>query len=543
MSVEARTGSFTPPAPLTVARDGRALKGVPGSAVTGPAVLAAARVRVARWNQLARSPRDVQVETLLRHCARGAETEFGRQHRLGSVRSHDDYKRLVPLRAYADFEPMLERMRRGARNVLHPEFIRYYGCSSGTSNTAALNKYLPIADEQIRWQQKAGFDVVSRYLVATGDTGFTGGFSLQLMPPARVRPEGPVGITSNPGLMLLHMPAATRWMTLPRPPVRDIEDYDRKLDVIADSYLDHDVRAMSGTTCWFPILFERVLAAARRRRMTAESVSDLWPNLRVLFGGGVYAEPYRDVIAERYGRALPLIDNYNATEGGIFAVTDRLGEPGMIMIPDRGVFFEFVPREEHGRPDARRYALWEVEAGAEYSVVVTTVSGLYAYYMGDFVRFTDVFPHRLEFTGRASGMLSVTQELTTFLEIERAVAEAATATRATPVEFACGADVGVEGTARGRYVLFVEWERAPADAARFAARFDAALKKLNRVYREHRTNEVAILSPEVVSLPKGAARRFMARIGRNGPQQKFPRILDDAKRDAMRAVAAADALD
>jgi hypothetical protein len=171
------------------------------------------------------------------------------------------------------------------------------------------------------------------------------------------------------------------------------------------------------------------------------------------------------------------------------------------------------------------------------------VSGLYAYDMGDFVRFTDVFPHRLEFTGRASGMLSVTQELTTFLEIERAVAEAATANRATPVEFACGADVGVEGTARGRYVLFVEWEKPPVDAARFANGFDAALKKLNRVYREHRTHEVAILAPEVVSLPRGATRRFMARIGRNGPQQKFPRILDDAKRDAMRAVAAADALD
>jgi hypothetical protein len=61
------------------------------------------------------------------------------------------------------------------------------------------------------------------------------------------------------------------------------------------------------------------------------------------------------------------------------------------------------------------------------------------------------------------------------------------------------------------------------------------------VYREHRANDVAILAPEVVTLPRDGARRFMTRIGRLGPQQKFPRILDDGKRDVMRAVAAADA--
>ena len=531
------------PAPRRAASDGRALVGVPGGALTGPALLAAARIRVALWDRVSAAPQDAQRETLLRHCARGAKTEFGRAHGLGAVRSYDDYRRRVPVRTYADFEPMLERMRRGARDVLHPEFIEHYGCSSGTSNTAALNKFLPIGREQIRWQQKAGFDVVARYLALTGDTGFTGGFSLQLLPPAKVRREGPVGITSNPGLMQLHMPLVTRSMTLPRPAVRDIEDYDRKLDVIADAYLDHDVRALSGTTCWFPILFDRVLAAARRRGRGARTVSELWPNLRALFGGGVYAEPYRAVIEARVGRSVPLIDNYNATEGGIFAVTDRLDAPGMRVIPDRGVFFEFIPRGDVGASNPRRLALWEVAVGEEYAVVVTTASGLYAYAMGDFVRFVDVFPHRLEFTGRASGMLSVTQELTTAIEVERAFAEAAAASRGAAPELAGGADVGVEGSAKGRYVLFAEWERAPADPARFAARFDQALQKINRVYREHRANDVAILAPELVALPRGAARRFMSRIGREGPQQKFPRILDDLKRDQMRAVATTDARD
>ncbi len=69
--------------------------------------------------------------------------------------------------------------------------------------------------------------------------------------------------------------------------------------------------------------------------------------------------------------------------------------------------------------------LWRVEKGGEYAVVVTTCSGLFAYDIGDLVRFTDVFPHRLEFIGRSAGMLSVTQELMTTLEVERAFGAAA----------------------------------------------------------------------------------------------------------------------
>src|SRR5262249_46890143 len=182
-----------------------------------------------------------------------------------------------------------------------------------------------------------------------------------------------------------------------------IDDYDRKLTAIAEAYLDHDVRALSGTTCWFSILFDRVLAAARSRGRRAGTISEIWPNLRVLLGGGVFAEPYRQIIEERVGRPLPIIDTYNATEGGIFAATDRPDDDSMLMIPDRGVFFEFVPRAQHGKPDAERLSLWNVVPGVDYSVVVTTSSGLFGYYIGDFVRFTSVFPHRLVFAGRASG--------------------------------------------------------------------------------------------------------------------------------------------
>ncbi|HUJ60161.1 MAG TPA: GH3 auxin-responsive promoter family protein [Kofleriaceae bacterium] len=498
---------------------------------------AVAKARVAQWDRHARAPERIQTEILLAHCKTASATEVGRSYELGSVKSYDDFRNRVPLRSYADYEPQLQRMRRGERDVLWPGLIRYFGNSSGTSHTVANAKFLPISEQQIKWQQKAGLDCIGRYLTMYGDRTFTRGFILALMPPSNLRREGEVMTASNPGIMQLHMPPLARRLVLPRAEVRDIEIYDRKLQAIAETYLDHDIRALSGTTCWFSILFDRVLAAANARGRRARTVSDIWPNLSVLLGGGVFAEPYRAIIAEKFGRPLPIVDTYNATEGGIFAASDKRGDDAMLMIPDRGVFFEFVARADHGKPDAKREPLWGVQPGVDYSVVVTTSSGLFGYYIGDFVRFTSVFPHRMVFAGRASGMLSITQELTTQIEIERAVASAQHTVPCGIVEYSAAAEVGTAATGKGRYLFFVEFERPPHDLDGFAAAIDRELCAQNRVYREHRASDVAILAPKVVPLGRGATERFMAALGQTNAQNKFPRIVDDRRRDLLRRFA------
>ena len=524
--------------PAARARTKMKLKSVPASSITGRALMAAAQVRVAQWNLRARSPERVQLKTLLKHCKTAESTEFGRAHGFEQIKSYEDFKSQVPLRTYADFEPYLERMRKGARDVLWPGLIPYYGQSSGSSSTAALHKFLPISLEQIRWQKKAAFDLVARYVTLTGDKNFPGGYSLGLFPPSLLKTESPgVSVGSNPGIMLRHVPAAAKFMTIPQPPVRDIADYDHKLNVIASEYFNYNVHSISGTSCWFSIFFDRLLAEAKSRGVNASTVGEIWPELRVLFGGGVNAEPYRKIIDERVGHPVVLMDNYNATEGGIFSATDRLDAPGMLMVPDRGVFYEFVPRAEHGKPYPKRLPLWKVETNQDYSVVLTTSSGLFGYYIGDFVRFTSTFPHRMEFAGRASGVLSLTQELTSYIEIERAVMAACEACACSVVDYSASSEIGEAGAGKGNYVLFVEFDRDPIHASSFAAAFDQELCNQNRVYREHRAGDVAILPPRVVAVPRGTMKKFMEKLGYNSVQNKFPRIIDERKRDLLGSLA------
>jgi hypothetical protein len=41
----------------------------------------------------------------------------------------------------------------------------------------------------------------------------------------------------------------------------------------------------------------------------------------------------------------------------------------------------------------------------------------------------------------------------------------------------------------------------------------------------------------VVPLPKGATRKFMQQLGLNSLQNKFPRIIDDNRRELLRSFA------
>jgi hypothetical protein len=299
---------------------------------------------------------------------------------------------------------------------------------------------------------------------------------------------------------------------------------------------------VTGTTCWFSLLFDKLLDAARRRGRNVETVSELWPNLRVFLGGGVAAGPYLPVIRERMGRDdVVLIDTYNATEGGVYASTQFTpGLDGMMMIPHRGVFFEFMPLEDEGKDDPRRLPLWEVEPGQNYVILVTNSSGLYSYKIGDIVRFTSTSPHCVEFAGRLSGCLSTTQELTTHVEIQKAFEAALRVSRGTVVDYGAGADVGVDGGAKSRYVVFAEFsgDSRPNDTDAFIREFDRALGHENRVYREHRSKDTAILAPELVLLPPGSVKRFMQDIGNSSVQSKFPRILDDERKELLRSYAA-----
>jgi hypothetical protein len=49
-----------------------------------------------------------------------------------------------------------------------------------------------------------------------------------------------------------------------------------------------------------------------------------------------------------------------------------------LLLTNHGIFYEFIPLEEYGKPDARRLTLKDVELNKDYALILTTNSGLWA---------------------------------------------------------------------------------------------------------------------------------------------------------------------
>jgi len=253
------------------------------------------------------------------------------------------------------------------------------------------------------------------------------------------------------------------------------------------------VTLISGVPAWLLSYFDRLLRAAGKRR-----VIDVWPALRAVVHGGCRFDPYRSVFREVIGSdAVRLLDTYPASEGYVATEDPRSGL--LRLIPDHGVFFEFVPVAELGGTAPTRHTVADLVPGVPYAVVMTTCAGLWGYVLGDTVCFEARTPPLLRFTGRTKYCLSAFGEHLISDEVERAVAAAAATTGAAVTDFHVGPVFPTEPGRPGHHRFLIEFVRRPTDGARFAAGLDAELQGLNASYAAYRVADVSLwTSPRFV---------------------------------------------
>jgi hypothetical protein len=275
---------------------------------------------------------------------------------------------------------------------------------------------------------------------------------------------------------------------------------------------------LTGIPSWLLVLFDRLKQVTGRER-----IAEIWPALRLVIHGGTKFDPYRALFCREIGsEAVRFLETYPCSEGFVAGEDPRHGL--LRLIPDRGIFFEFVPVEELDHPRPARHTVAEVEPGVNYAVVLTTCAGLWSYVLGDTVCFEKRDPPLLRFTGRTRYFLSAFGEHLISEEIERALAGAAESTGAAVVDFHVGPLFPEHPGTPGRHRYLVEFAEAPDDVARFAAEIDAALCRLNADYQAHRVGDLTLAPPEVWPVPRGGFADWMRSRGQLGGQHKVPRM-------------------
>lgn len=146
-----------------------------------------------------------------------------------------------------------------------------------------------------------------------------------------------------------------------------MSEWDTKLEAIAESTIDRDITNLSGVPSWFLVLIKHILKKTGRQNLT-----EVWPNLEVFFHGGISFAPYREQYRELISNPdMHYVETYNASEG-FFAVQNDLSVAEMLLLIDLGIFYEFIPL---GKSNEHAVPLWEVEAGRNYEMVITSNGG------------------------------------------------------------------------------------------------------------------------------------------------------------------------
>jgi hypothetical protein len=447
----------------------------------------------------------------------GAKTVFGTEHRLGEVKTYEEYIQAVPIRDYEQFSGYINLIKEGRHNVLWKGQPIYFAKTSGTTSGV---KYIPISKESISNHINTARNALLCYMASTGNTAFSDGKMIFLSGSPELERVGGIPTGRLSGIVNHHVPGYLRTNQLPSYETNCIEDWETKLDKIVEETLPQDMRLISGIPPWVQMYFDRLT------ELKGMPVKDIFPNFSVLVHGGVNFEPYKHRLFDSIGKKIDTIETFPASEG-FFAFQDSREEEGLLLNTNSGIFFEFIPAAELGKDNPRRLSLRDVKTGENYALVVSTNAGLWGYSIGDMVRFTSVNPWRLVVTGRTKHFISAFGEHVIGEEVEYSLMKAAAEAGLQITEFTVAPMIQQE-KGKSYHEWFVEFGNRPIDLAAFADRVDHNLREKNIYYDDLITGH--ILQPlKIRPVKKNGFIDYMKSVGKLGGQNKVPRLSNDRK--------------
>ncbi len=447
-----------------------------------------------------------------------AGTLFGKDHGFDQIRSHEDFRKQVPIRDYEALKQYIELVLDGKPDILWPGQPLYL---SKTSGTTSGTKYIPITRESMPNHIVSTRNALLSYVHETGRASFLDGKMIFIQGSPELDKKGGINTGRLSGIVNHHIPAYLRSNQKPSWEANVIDDWEEKIERIIDETLPADMTLVGGIPPWVQMYFDRIIAR------TGKKIKDVFPNFSMYVYAGVNFEPYRANLFESIGKKIDSIELYPASEGFI-AYQDSQHAEGMLMVLNSGIFFEFIPAEEYFTESPRRLTIEEVELGKNYALIINSNAGLWGYSIGDTVKFVSRDPYRLLVTGRIKHFTSAFGEHVIGEEVENAMKHTMTKfPEVELVEFTVAPQV-TPASGLPHHEWLVEFGQPPKDMNRFVEELDNQLRSLNSYYNDLITG--SILQPlKLTPLKKNAFIEYMKSLGKLGGQNKVPRLSNDRK--------------
>lgn len=475
-----------------------------------------ARYIVGKYQKLEKDPTGVQSDVFRNLIREAKNTVFGKDHDFASITTYEDFKSKVPIRDYEALKPYIEKIIAGEENVLWKGRPIYFSKTSGTTSGV---KYIPITKASIPNHINSARDAILHYVYETGNSEFLDGKLIFLSGSPVLDKKGKIPTGRLSGIVNHHVPGYLRGNQLPSYETNCIEDWEDKVDNIIDETIDKNMTLISGIPPWVQVYFDKLQLKTRKK------IKDIFPNFSLFIYGGVNFEPYRAKLFEAIGKRVDSIETYPASEGFI-AFQNQQSDPGLLLMIDSGIFFEFIPATEYFDENPSRLSIEEVQMGVNYALIINNNAGLWGYSIGDTVKFVSLNPHKVIVTGRIKHFISAFGEHVIAEEVEKALQRAMEKYPEVGVaEFTVAPQVNPkEGLPLHEW--FIEFSTPPENLIAFENELDLHLQKLNTYYDDLIQGNI-LRNLKVVPMRENAFRDYMKSIGKFGGQNKLPRLSND----------------
>jgi len=460
---------------------------------------------------------EIQQGVFQRLIRDAAGTEWGKKFGYATMGSYEDFNKRVPVNTYEEMKPYIERMRHGEQRLLWPTDVTWFAKSSGTTNDKS--KYLPVSRQSIRDTHfQGGIDAVALYLQMNPKSRFFSGKGLILGGSHEPNYGGKGLVGDLSAILIENIIPPGGYLRVPSKKIALMEHFEPKMEAIAKTTIHRHITNLSGVPSWMLVLIKHILEKTGK-----DHLEEIWPDLEVFFHGGVAFTPYRQQYEELIQNPnMHYVETYNASEG-YFGTQNELSDPSMLLMIDYGIFFEFIPLDEVGKPHPQVVPLEGVELDKNYAMVISTSAGLWRYMIGDTVKFVSRNPYKIVITGRTKHFINAFGEELIVDNAEKGLQKACAETGALITDYTA-APVFMDSQAKCRHQWLIEFAKMPDDLKRFSTILDDTLKEVNSDYEAKRQNNLALQPLEVIVARQGLFNDWLDHKGKLGGQHKIPRL-------------------
>ncbi|SHG58675.1 GH3 auxin-responsive promoter family protein [Flagellimonas flava] len=471
--------------------------------------------KTSKWVNHPLETQEKMFQGLIREAS---QTKFGKDHGFDRIKTHKDFVEQVPIRDYEELKGYVQHIIDGQSDVLWPGKPAYFAKTSGTTSGA---KYIPITKESIKYQVEASRNAILNYIHETGNTNFVNGRMIFLQGSPELEKKGGIKLGRLSGISAHYVPNYLQKNRLPSWETNCIEDWETKVDKIVEETENENMTVIAGIPSWVQMYFEKLNSKSGMK------VGELFKNFQLFIYGGVNYEPYRAKFEGLIGRKVDSIELFPASEG-FFAYQDSQNEDGMLLLLNSGIFYEFVKAEEFFDESAKRMTLADVQVGVDYAMIISTNAGLWAYNLGDTVRFVSIKPYRVVVSGRIKHFISAFGEHVIAKEVEEALQLAIGQSDAVVNEFTVAPQIAPPEGELPYHEWLIEFEKEPSDKEKFIKLIDESMQQQNSYYYDLIVG--SILQPlKITAIKQGGFQDYMKTIGKLGGQNKVQRLSNDRK--------------